>query len=74
MDRKKIFYLSQRVKQWVIIWRKISIIPICISIERRINTHMYAPKAVYRGNLTFRSTRSKSHDTCPDIQEQIVSL
>lgn len=35
---------------------------------------MHALKAVYRGNLTFLSARSKSHDTCPDIQEQIVSL
>lgn len=66
------FYLSQN--KTVIIWGKISIIPICISIERSINTHMHALKAVYRGNLTFRSARSKSHDTCPDIQEQIVSL
>lgn len=54
--------------------RKISIIPICISMERRINIHMHALKAVYHDNLTFRSARSKSHDTCPDIQEQIVSL
>lgn len=72
MHREKMFYLSQN--KTVIIWRKISIIPICISIEWRINTHMHALKAVYRGNLTFRSARSKSHDTCPDIQEQIVSL
>lgn len=47
---------------------------LCISIEDRINIHKHALKAVYRGNLTFRSARSKSHDTCPDIQEQIVSL
>lgn len=47
---------------------------LCISTEDRINIHKHALKAVYRGNLTFRSARSKSHDTCPDIQEQIVSL
>lgn len=59
----------------IIARRKINTATVYIGMYNVKLTRAYAhSKPVYHGNITFRSARSKSHDTCPDIQEQIVSL